>query len=221
MKISAIIMAGGKGSRFDHEKGHFPPKEKLLLKLGSKAFIERVADAVKKARKINKIIFAVSPNSPNTRKLISKRYSKDIIIETSGIGYHEDLQQVFRKENLAITLIINGDIPLIKSEMIDEIIEIYEKLSKPALSVMAKASSFALLNLTPTSLFKIEGNKGSLVPLGINIINGNFIEDQEIEQAIYITNRVELFYNINTFNDYMKLLHIFDYERNLDARDYY
>ncbi|MBN1800364.1 MAG: NTP transferase domain-containing protein [Candidatus Lokiarchaeota archaeon] len=214
MKVTAIIMAGGKGSRFDYKKAQFPHQEKLLLKLGSRVIIERVADALKKVRKINKIIFAVSPNSPKTKQLIYKKYSKNKIIDTSGIGYHEDLQEVFRKENLATTLIINGDIPLIKPEIIDEIIEIYVKLNKPALSVMAKANCFALHNLTPTSLLKSEQNKCSLVPLGINMINGNYIKDQEIEQAIYITNRIELFYNINTFDDYMELLSFFDDQKN-------
>ena len=49
--------------------------------------------------------------------------------------------------------------------------------------------------------FQSDDGQKNLVPLGINSIDGYSIKQPEINQAIFISERVELIYNINIFDD--------------------
>ena len=53
--------------------------------------------------------------------------------------------------------------------------------------------------------FQSDDGQKNLVPLGINSIDGYLIKQPEINQAIFISERVELIYNINIFYDYFLL----------------
>lgn len=46
--------------------------------------------------------------------------------------------------------------------------------------------------------FQSDDGQKNLVPLGINSIDGYLIKQPEINQAIFISERVELIYNINS-----------------------
>jgi GTP:adenosylcobinamide-phosphate guanylyltransferase len=70
---------------------------------------------------------------------------------------------------------------------------------------MADMKLFIHHGLTPTIVFPSENDQKKLIPVGINVINGDAIDQQELDQAILISERVELIYNINTIDDYLKL----------------
>lgn len=210
MQIPAIIMAGGKGKRFDFDSIKSEYREKLLLQLGGKYLIEYIIDAALTSKRINRVIFAVSPHTPCTKSIIMVKKPSIEFIETPGAGYHSDISYIIKTLKLGITITIVADIPLIKPEILDEIIEQYFILKKPALSVMADVKLFTQYGLTPTISFQSDDSKKNLVPLGINIIDGRLIDQSKLDQAIFISDRVELIYNINTVNDYFQLKKIFD-----------
>lgn len=58
--------------------------------------------------------------------------------------------------------------------------------------------------------FQLDDGQKNLVPLGINSIDGYLIKQPEINQAIFISERVELIYNINIFDDYFQLKKFFN-----------
>ena len=198
-------MAGGKGKRFDYKKIHINHQEKLLLKLGNKFIVEHVIDALHASENISRVILAVSPSSIHTKTVISSKNYPIEIIDTPGEGYHSDLKYAIKKLNLKTTMTIAGDIPLIKPEIIDDIIDKFFMYGKPSLAVMADIELFIKNNLKPTAKYESSEFKKVLVPLGINIIDGHYIDQPEIEQSIYISDKTELLYNINTFEDYMQL----------------
>ena len=205
MQIPAIIMAGGKSKRFNFEKINSKYQEKSLLTIRGKSLIEYIIDAALACKKINKVIVAVSPYTPNTKSLITSRSQLIEIIDTPGAGYHSDILFIVKALKLGISITIVADLPLIKPEILDEIIEQYFVLKKSALSVMADVKLFNQHGLTPTIIFKSENGQKNLVPLGINVIDGRFIDQPELNQAIFISKRVELIYNINTVDDYIQL----------------
>jgi adenosylcobinamide-phosphate guanylyltransferase len=209
MQIAAIIMAGGKGSRFDFNKIELEHREKLLLPLGGRFLIEYVIDALLASKNINKRIIAVSPFTPHTKSIIEAINPPIELIETPGAGYHSDIKFIIQKLKLGITMTIAADIPLIKPEILDEIIDKYFILKRPALSVMADIKLFAEYGLTPTIIFQSDNGQKNIIPLGINIIDGNAIDQQKLDQAILISERVELIYNINTVDDYFQLKKFF------------
>lgn len=213
MQIPAIIMAGGKSKRFDFDIIKVKYQEKSLLSIRGKYLIEYIIDALIASKNINRVIIAVSPHTPHTKSIIASKNRLIEIIETPGMGYHSDLSFIFKILKLGISLTIVGDIPLIKPEIIDEIVEKYVILKKPALAVMADFNFFYKHGIKPTNKFQSKNGQKNLVPIGINIIDGQFIEQNEQDQVIIVNNRRELIYNINTVNDYFQVKKYFNKTR--------
>jgi len=188
--VTALVMAGGKGTRMDLAE------EKPLIKVNNKPMIQSVIEALEQSETIDKILVAISPNTPKTRKYI-KNYPITII-DTQAKGYIEDLADIltsqYVEENEEIMTIV-ADLPYIKSEYIDEIVHEYHKRQKPAMCVSVKEEVFKKYNINPTLVFD------QLVPSGINMLTAN---NQEQDQTIYITDKIELAFNINTINELEK-----------------
>ena len=70
----------------------------------------------------------------------SEIQNKFSYLDTSGNGYVEDLSDILsfleKKSKEDILIFINADLPLISSEMVDDVIRFYLKQDKPALSTV-------------------------------------------------------------------------------------
>ena len=67
-------------------------------------------------------------------------------------------------------LIISADLPLINGKFLDGIICEYEKLGKPALTVLIPEQVIREYGLSSVSIYELEGKKYAVS--GINIIDG-------------------------------------------------
>ena len=187
--IIALIMAGGKGIRLEEKV------EKPLVKINGMSMIQYVIDALENSKKIDEILVATSINTPKTTEFLKNKGIPTIM--TTGKDYVHDLGQILSKFTESdIILTITADLPLITGEIIDHIITIYEKSTKPAMSVMVPAHLFTEYGLKPTTTFD------NLVPSGLNILRG--INKTQNEQVLIIE-KIELALNINTCED-IKLL---------------
>ncbi len=191
MHIVALIMAGGRGKRFGGDL------EKQMVKLLGKPLIRRVIEATKASKKILETYVAVTPYNPETAEEAAKASAK--IVETKGNGYHADLPQAILKLKLACpVLTISSDLPLLNGEFLDEIIDKYEKSSKPALTVLVPIENCRKYGLNPTSFYEHEGNTYAVS--GINIIDGRLISEEQ-QQEVIICSKPEATFNINTQKD--------------------
>ena len=129
MGVTALVMAGGKGTRMR------VAEEKPLVKVCGKPVIEYVLAALKRAKKIDSIIVAVSDCTPKTAKFLSQFPVK--VIETPGKDYVSDMGYAAQNLKLGVFLAITADLPLITGETLDAIVERYERCGKPALTVAA------------------------------------------------------------------------------------
>ncbi|MHA1804400.1 MAG: NTP transferase domain-containing protein [Promethearchaeota archaeon] len=208
IEITGVIMAGGKSSRFDFEKLKLEHHEKTLLKFGEKTLIERVMEAVLNVKSINRVIIATSPHVPKTESFLISLGHPIEIIRTPGKGYHHDLKHVVQKLHLKRIITITADLPLIKPKYLERIIEQYFLKNKPAMSVMSHESLLKKEGITGYSTIdmELEGKSCSLYPIGINLLDGNYIGLPSIEQAIYLNEERDLLYNINTIKDYMNAM---------------
>lgn len=183
--VTALVMAGGKGSRMNFDG------EKPLIKINNQPMIMYVINALEGSKKIKDIIVATSKNTPKTDEFLKNQGIKTIV--TPGKNYVHDLQFIisnFKLDNVLIT--ITADLPLIKSNIIDHVLTEYEKSSKPAMSVMIPLDFFKKYDLKPTSVFE------NLVPSGLNILRSiNKTQDEEV----LILEKIELAVNINTCED--------------------
>ena len=181
-------MAGGRGTRLK------TPVEKPLFKLHNKPLIKYVLDNLNSSKLVEKIIIATSPNTPKTVEYMDNFNYE--ILDTPGVDFVHDLSFIldyFEEKSSEDTLLfINADLPFIKGECIDFIINSYFDCKKEALSTLIPVSIFEDLNL------EYEFEYMGLVPVGVNILKSiNKVQDE----YQLVLNREELAFNINTLQD--------------------
>ena len=185
MGVTALVMAGGEGTRMKLQQ------EKPLVKVGGKSMIEHVLGALKNAKKVDDIVVAVSKHTPKTAKAM-KGFCVEVV-KTPGKGYVSDTQYAIKKLKLNKVLTISADLPLITSEIVDEVVVRYEACSRAALAVMVPAETRQRLGL--------EQEARGLVPAGINMIDGRRIDEGELEEEVIVFDRKEVALNVNTLED--------------------
>jgi adenosylcobinamide-phosphate guanylyltransferase len=189
--IVALIMAGGKGTRFGGDT------EKPMAQFMGKPLIRRVIEATKESKKIAETYVAVTGYSPKTAQEAEKASVK--VVETDGRGYHADLQQAVKDANLKCpVLIVSADLPLLSGEFLDEIISRYEDSGKPALTVLIPKEAFIEYGVSAASPYEYEGKMYAVS--GINIIDGQRILEEQ-EQGVIVSSRPEAVFTVNSSKD--------------------
>jgi len=191
MGVTALVMAGGKGTRMK------TMGEKPLLEICGIPLIEYVLNALKASKKVDEIIVATSERTPKTAAMARKLSTK--VLKTPGKGFVPDMQCAIKKLELGTVLTISADLPLIKSEFIDEIIERYEQCGKPALTVAVQKDIREGLGLSSDYAFEVNGK--CLVPAGINVIDGKRINEKELEEEVFVLDDERVAVNVNTLED--------------------
>jgi len=193
MKIPALIMAGGKGTRIGLAV------EKPLLPFLSKPLIEWVIEAVKSAKKISEFYVVTSSNAVETERKCLKDGLK--VIRTDGKGYHNDLKQaILAAQPSGAVLTMPADLPAITGKFLDKVITVYEKCGKDALAVFVPISTREALDLSVSSTDEHKGVWHAVS--GVNVINGARITNEgKIDTGAIITEEIEVLLNINTLKD--------------------
>jgi adenosylcobinamide-phosphate guanylyltransferase len=78
-------------------------------------------------------------------------------------------------------------------------LEHYLSCGRPALAVVVPAKTKLKLGMSLGYAFEHNGKK--VVPSGINVNDGARIEDTELDQAVYVVDKVEVAVNINTVEE--------------------
>ncbi|MCJ7713328.1 NTP transferase domain-containing protein [Candidatus Bathyarchaeota archaeon] len=193
MKVPALILAGGKGSRICSNT-----EKPLLLFLG-KPLIDRVVEAAKSARNVSQIYVVTSKNTPQTEERCLKNGWR--VLKTNGEGYHNDLKQAIIEGKLnSPVLIIPADLPALTGEFIDKIITLFEERGKNALAVFIPLEKRKKMELSVSSKDEFEGVMYAVS--GVNIINGKkILAEGKIDTAALVTDEIEVLFNINTQKD--------------------
>jgi len=186
--VNALIMAGGKATRMN------TPVEKPLLELGGKPMIEHVVEALKQSKTVDRVVVAVTGNTPETARRAKEL--KIEVVQTPGDGYVPDMRYAIRRLGPCAVLTVSADLPLISAEIVDQAVEKYMCCAKPALTVMSPAEVYERLGSNPEYVFEVDGR--SMVPIGLNIIDGSRIDEPELEEAVLVTESEELALNVNT-----------------------
>jgi len=178
-------MAGGRGSRLNRG-------EKPMVTIFGRRLIEYVALALEDSS-VEKIYVATTENVPLTRAW-ARDWSLSVV-DTPGMGFVPDMISAVNEAMVTDPImVIMADLPLITSELIDTIIEVYEERPEPALSTHTPLDLHRRLGRRPDSLFNYRGQL--IVPSGINVLDGGEIE-REQEDYHLIMERIELAVNVN------------------------
>jgi adenosylcobinamide-phosphate guanylyltransferase len=193
MGITALVMAGGKGSRMGL------PVEKPMLPFLGKPLIDYVVSAINQAKNITDFYVVTSSNTPNTEQHCKNLNWK--IIHTDARGYHDDLKQATRQANLVgPVLTMPSDVPAITGIFLDKVVCEFKQCGKDFLAVFVPIEKRLSLGLSISSTDEYMGVWYAVS--GINIINGAMIQkDGKIETSALITEETEVLLNINTLKD--------------------
>jgi adenosylcobinamide-phosphate guanylyltransferase len=182
-------MAGGRGSRLNRG-------EKPMVTIFGRKLIEYVALALEESS-VENIYVATTENVPLTRAW-ARDWSLSVV-DTPGMGFVPDMISAVNEAMVTDPImVIMADLPLITSELIDTIIEVYEERPEPALSTHTPLDLHRRLGRRPDSLFNYRGQL--IVPSGINVLDGGEIE-REQEDYHLIMERIELAVNVNVAED--------------------
>lgn len=193
MGITALVMAGGKGSRMGL------PVEKPMLPFLGKPLIDYVVSAINQTKNIVDFYVVTSSNTPNTEQHCKNLNWK--IIHTDARGYHDDLKQATRQANLVgPVLTMPSDVPAITGIFLDKVVCEFKQCGKDFLAVFVPIEKRLSLGLSISSTDEYMGVWYAVS--GINIINGAMIQkDGKIETSALITEETEVLLNINTLKD--------------------
>ena len=188
--MEALVMAGGKGSRMG-----YCGVEKPMIEIGGVYTIERVINALKSSKHIDKILVSVSPNTPDT-----ERYMEEIGVETirtSGENYVEDLHNSFRRLTGGYVLTCPSDMPLLRSYTVDAFIEYFTENPDNSMTAVVEEDVVIKTGITPSFDFGYEGKKWVLS--GINIMDRKkTLAGEELSYSYFKTDWVDLAINMNT-----------------------
>jgi GTP:adenosylcobinamide-phosphate guanylyltransferase len=109
------------------------------------------------------------------------------------------MQTVIKRYSLRKTMILSADLPLLNASLIDKIVRFFESSGKPALTVMAPIDNYRRLKLEPDLKIRIDDQV--LVPVGINFIDGVFIDHPNIDEEIMVMSDTRVCFNVNTLQD--------------------
>jgi len=167
-----------------------------MVTIFGRRLIEYVVLALEESS-IERIHIAITDNVPLTRAwALDWNLS---VLDTPGMGFVPDMiSAVKAAEATDPIMIIMADLPLITSELIDNIIEVYDVRPEPALSTHTPLDLHRRLGRRPDSLFNYQGQL--IVPSGINVLDGEEIE-REQEDYHLILERIELAVNVNVAED--------------------
>jgi adenosylcobinamide-phosphate guanylyltransferase len=171
--------------------------EKPMLRVGGKPVVEHVLTALLAAKRVESVVIAVSVNTPKTAKYVKKIPAK--VLVTPGEGYIQDMQFAVKRQGLETVLAVVSDLPLITAGIVDDVLERYVACGKPALTVAVPIETKKKLGIGVEYEFDVCGR--SVVPTGINVIDGRLIDGGWMEQEVYVLDRDEVAVNVNTPRD--------------------
>jgi adenosylcobinamide-phosphate guanylyltransferase len=189
--LIAAVMCGGRASRM--QAGVI---EKPMLKVNSIAMVERVILALVSSDRFDRIVAAVSPNTPKTKELLK---SKGIeIIETSGEGYSNDLSFLLSKLKPRRVMVVPSDLPLLNSQIVSEILDAIDNSSSsmkehgPAISIVLEKGFVEKTGAKPSIVLD------QYCHSGITIFNTISFSTEAVEEYYWVMNRKEIALNVNT-----------------------
>jgi adenosylcobinamide-phosphate guanylyltransferase len=183
-------MCGGKGTRMNL------PQEKLLLKYKNPV-IQHVISALQESGCFSKIFGATSSNAPKTSEFLKGLGISTI--QTEGIGYVNDLNQILQNFNEHV-FVISGDMPLLDAKIIKKIVQLVD--TKNTWTTVVLSKNF-LDSLHVKTEYLIIYNKNEYSYSGISIVNPIRISGMKpVEESYVVLDDKRIALNLNTKQDY-------------------
>jgi GTP:adenosylcobinamide-phosphate guanylyltransferase len=198
--MMAMIMCGGKGSRFIT-----PDRiEKPLAKIKGKTLIETVLNAAILSGQFSRIVCVSSPRSPNTTEFLQRNYSThhniDVMV-ADGLGFSKDLSKALSSLAEQKVLTLPSDLALLDPDTVRKLIKwCTPSIQNTCIAAIANKSLVSSIGTTCSSLIDFE-NKEYCYTGVCGFYLGTSHSDEPFEEFYSIVNEIQLIVNINTATD--------------------
>jgi len=198
--MMAVIMCGGKGSRFITPDNI----EKPLARIKGKTLIETVLNAVILSRQFSRIICVSSPRSPHTTEFLQRNYRTDHNIDVmvaDGLGFSKDLSKALNLMNEQKVLTLPSDLALLDSDTVRKLIKrCTPSIKNTCIAAVADRSFVRSIGTTCSYLIDIESKEYCYTGV-CGFYLGTSLSDEPFEEFYSIVNEIQLILNINTTED--------------------
>jgi GTP:adenosylcobinamide-phosphate guanylyltransferase len=196
----AVIMCGGKGSRFITQDNI----EKPLACIRGKTLIETVLHAVILSGQFSRVLCVSSPCSPYTTQLLETNYGTDNKVEvmvSDGLGFSKDLSKALNSAPEQKVFTFPSDLALLDSDTVRILTaSCTPSIQNTCIAAVAERSFASSLGLTCSTFFTI--NDKDYFYTGVcGFYLGTPVSDKPIEEFYSIVNEIRLIVNINTAKD--------------------
>jgi len=193
--VDALIMAGGLAQRLGCG-------EKSCINLNGRPLISYIIRALQNAKSVGKIFVSVTSATPLTKKLAEEEYPDLYIIEAAEGNYVGDMIYSIKEAGIiGPVMVVMCDLPLVESDIIEDVIAKYDTCDEPALSVYVPIALCKKIGVRPDTVF--HKNTKLIVPTGINILDASDINNEQPDYN-YIIDDLRLAMNVNTQEDLEK-----------------
>jgi GTP:adenosylcobinamide-phosphate guanylyltransferase len=196
----AVIMCGGKGSRFITQDNI----EKPLARIRGKTLIESVLHAVILSGQFSRILCISSPCSPHTTQLLERNYRTDNNIQVSvadGLGFSKDLSKALNSMPEQKVLTFPSDLALLNSNTVRKLVDrCTPSIQNTCIAAVAEKSFVSSVGMTCSSIFAIDSKEYCYTGV-CGFYLGTSISDEPFEEFYSIVNEIQLIVNINTAMD--------------------
>ena len=197
--IAAVVMCGGRASRMQQQQQR-GAIEKPLQKVDGVAMVERVISALASSNRFDRIIAAVSPNTPKTNEFLK---SKGIeTIETAGKGYSQDLSDLLSKLKPQKVMVVPADIPLLNSQIVNEILNTLvdddndrQAQEEPAISIILEKEFVQGMGVKPSIVLTNQYCHSGVTIFNTMAVGGG---TEPVKERYLVMNRKEIALNVNT-----------------------
>jgi adenosylcobinamide-phosphate guanylyltransferase len=184
----AVVMCGGRATRMGGSI------EKPLLKVGGIAIVQRVISALRSSPGIERLVAAVSPNTPATKEFLKAKVE---ILETAGKGYSQDLSGILKDLRPARVLVAPADLPLLSPEVISVISGVTQKA--PVTSIVLMKEFVERAGLRPSVVIRSGGS--DYCHSGVSIFDTSVMGSGIAKEEYVLLNRMEIALNVNRKQD--------------------
>jgi len=198
--MMAVIMCGGKGSRFITQDNI----EKPLASIRGKTLIETVLHAVILSGQFSRILCVSSPCTPHTTQLLQRNYrtnNKIDVMVADGLGFSKDLSTALNSMPDEKVFTFPSDLALLNSDTVRELIDrCTPSIQNTCIAAVAEKSFISSVGMTCSSLFAIDSREYCYTGV-CGFYLDTSTSDQLFEEFYSIVNEIQLIVNINTAKD--------------------
>jgi GTP:adenosylcobinamide-phosphate guanylyltransferase len=203
----AVIMCGGKGSRFITQDNI----EKPLARIRGQTLIETVLHAVILSGQFSRILCVSSPSTPHTTQLLDGKYrtvDKIEVMVAEGLGYSSDLSRALNSMRGQKVLTFPSDLPLLNVVTVRKLVDkCTPSIHNTCIAAVAEKSFVSSVGLTCGSIAAIRSNEYCYTGV-CGFYLGTSISEKPFKEFYSIVNEIQLVANINTAMDLVLAEHL-------------